>query len=312
MNPSEFRDQSLRGVWAAIPLPWDGEMHVDSGLLYELVAAYKAAGLNGVYTTGTDGEFHVLEADEFERVVAAFARAVSDVGIAGQVGVTWLHTEGVLRRIAISSAYGIDAVQVALPFWEPLNDRELLGFFEDMTKAFPEVALIHYNIFRAKRILRGTDYQKILEVSPNLVGTKQTGGDLRAFEEVVLETPTLHHFVVDPNIVPGVLYGAKGTYSAVANISSRWMVDWWTECERGDWPAATRRKLLLDRMDAEAVALLPHITAEPAWSKLYARSGIAPTIPLTVRAPYLAASEEDAVAFRGLLQRSYPELVERT
>ena len=61
--PLEFRDPHLRGVWAPLVIPWqrDGsDGQVDAGALRELVARYVAAGVHGVYATGTDGEFHVL------------------------------------------------------------------------------------------------------------------------------------------------------------------------------------------------------------------------------------------------------------
>ncbi|MBM4420907.1 MAG: dihydrodipicolinate synthase family protein [Chloroflexi bacterium] len=307
--PERFRDQHLHGVWAAIPLPWTDRGVVDEGVLRELLRIYREAGVHGVYTTGTDGEFHVLDIADYRSLVDAFARGAADVGIPAQVGVTWLHTAGVLERIAYARDRGINAVQVALPFWQPLSDREILNFFADLARAFPDVALIHYNIALAKRFLTGAEYRSILEVAPTLVGTKQTGGNVAAFEEVVLATPRLHHFVVDPHVVPGVLLGARGTYSAAVNISARWMMEWWRDCERGDWQAATRKKVMLDRMDREAVGLLSHLTAEPSWSKLYTRCGIYPKMPLRVRAPYLSATDEDAAAFTRLLETGYPEMI---
>ena len=307
--PRRFRDQHLKGVWAAIPLPWTARGTLDAGMLRELVSLYKAAGVHGVYTTGTDGEFHVLEIAGYREMVDAFARAVTDLDMPAQVGVTWVHTAGVIERMAYARDRGIHAVQVALPFWQPLNDRELTGFFADLAKEFPDVAVIHYNIALAKRFLTGAEYRALLGVAPNLVGTKQTGGNVAAFEEVVLATPELHHFVVDPHIVPGLLLGAKGTYSAAVNISATWMMEWWADCERGDWTAATRKKVMLDRMDREAVRRLPHLSAEPAWSKLYTRCGILPTMTLAVKAPYLAATEEDASVFRALLESEFREMI---
>ena len=111
------------------------------------------------------------------------------------------------------------------------------------------------------------------------------------------------------DVVPGVLLGASSSYSAAVNINSAWMMRWWADCERGDWIEATRKKVLLDQMDRDASRRLPHLTAEPAWAKLYAQCGIAPSMSLAIRAPYAAASAEDAQAFRELLGTAYPELV---
>ena len=65
----------LSGAWAAIPTPWTADGSIDAGMVRELVERYVAAGLNGAYTTGTDGEMHVLEFEDFRSLVDAFASA---------------------------------------------------------------------------------------------------------------------------------------------------------------------------------------------------------------------------------------------
>ena len=61
-------------MWAAMPLPWNADGSLDAGALTAMVERYQAAGLPGAYCTGTDGEFHTLELDEFRPVIDAFAR----------------------------------------------------------------------------------------------------------------------------------------------------------------------------------------------------------------------------------------------
>ena len=66
--------ETLRGVWVAMPTPWQADGAVDAAIVRELVGRYAAAGLHGAYTTGTDGEVHVMEVDELRQLVAPFAR----------------------------------------------------------------------------------------------------------------------------------------------------------------------------------------------------------------------------------------------
>ena len=80
---------------------------------------YAEAGLDGAYTTGTDGEMHVLELDEFRSLVEAFARSAQETGMPAQVGCAWLHTAGVIERGRLAYDHGIDRIQVALPAWIP-------------------------------------------------------------------------------------------------------------------------------------------------------------------------------------------------
>ena len=56
---------------------------VDAGIVRELVQRYAAAGLHGAYTTGTDGEVHVMEVDELKQLAAPFAERRRRRRIAG-------------------------------------------------------------------------------------------------------------------------------------------------------------------------------------------------------------------------------------
>ena len=119
--PAAFRDAHLRGVWAAIPVPWNADGTVDRGAMRALVGRYRDFGVDGVYSTGTDGEFHVLELDDFRAVQEAFAVAVVDVGIPAQVGASWINERGIHERIAIARDLGFGCVQTTVPFWMPIN-----------------------------------------------------------------------------------------------------------------------------------------------------------------------------------------------
>ncbi len=308
MGDGAFSDAALRGVWAALPLPWGDGGELDHGLLREIVGRYQVAGVDGVYTTGTDGEFHVLENDEFRRLVDAFAPAVAAVGLPAQVGCSWVNAEGVHQRAEYALAGGIGCVQLALPFWEPLSVGEAVRFFADVGEAFPELAIVHYNIAKTGRFLTGADYRAILDVAPRLIGTKHTGGDVGSLIDIVQATPELRHFVVDGQIVPGALFGAKGFYSFLVNLNPRFTVELWRDCERGDWAEAARKRMLVDAFFREWLSDVGPVTASPALAKLAARVGIAPEMPLHVRPPYQAATEEHVTVLRRLLSERYDEL----
>ncbi|HKG25030.1 MAG TPA: dihydrodipicolinate synthase family protein [Thermomicrobiales bacterium] len=299
---------ALQGVWAALPVPWAANGTVDSGLVAELVQRYRAAGVDGVYTTGTDGEMHVLEWEDIRRLVDAFAAAVQAAGLPAQVGCTWSHTEGVLRRMRYAQERGIGCVQVALPSWVPLGDDEVRRFFAELQAGCPDVCLVHYNIARAGRFLTGRDYLAILEVAPNLVGTKHTGGDAGSLIEIVQATPTMRHFVVDQQIVPGALFGSKGFYSFLVNLSPRFAVELWRDCRRGDWTEAARKRVVADAFFRDWLREEGLPTASPALAKIATRAGIFPEMPLAVRAPYRAGTAVQVAALRALLEERYREL----
>lgn len=306
MTPEQFKTRHLHGVWPAIPLPWGDDDSLDAGLLREIVLRYKAAGADGVYTTGTDGELSALDFDDFARMVDVFAAAAQEAGLPAQVGVTWLHTKGVLQRVQHAVDRGIECVQVQQPFWTELNDTELIGFFATLSERFPNTGVVHYNLAKS-RFFHGSDYAKILPEAPTLIGSKHTGGSPDELMGCVIEAPSMHHFVVDGQAMPGAMLGAKGIYSFTVNLNPTWVVDFWAACARGDAAEAARRKLLEARFFKAWLPTVGEITASQSFAKIATRCGIAPEMPLRVRAPYQAGTEANVTALRALLDGEFRE-----
>lgn len=306
MQQSMGRER-LQGVWVAMPTPWDASFDIDSGLVHELVARYAAAGLHGAYTTGTDGEMHVLDLPEFRALASAFGRSTAELGVPAQLGCTWSHTEGVIERARIAQECGISRIQAALPSWVPLNDDELRGFFAALQEALPEMEFIHYNIARAGRFLTGDDYRSILDVAPNLIGSKHTGGDVASIIDIVGQTPELDHFVVDGQIVPGALFGAKGFYSFLANLAPHIALKLWRTCQAGQWEDAARLRERIDLLFRRWAPLCSDITASPALGKIATSAGILPGMTLAVRPPYQAGDEHHVQALMRLVSESFSE-----
>lgn len=298
----------LQGVWVAMPTPWTPTGQVDGGAVVELLHRYTAAGLDGAYTTGTDGEMHVLDLPEFRVLVDAFAKGAEETRLPTQVGCTWHHTDGVIARARYAYAKGIDRVQIALPSWVPLSDDELLRFFAALQEALPDVVIIHYNIAKSGRFLTGRDYRRILDVAPNLVGSKHTGGDVGSLIEIVQATPELAHFVVDSQIVPGALFGAKGFYSFVANLSPTFARNLWRCCQEGRWEEAARLRETSEAFFRAWLSSCPEITASPALAKIATSAGIFPNLSLSVRGPYRAGEERHVLALKELIEERFPAL----
>jgi dihydrodipicolinate synthase/N-acetylneuraminate lyase len=307
MTPTEFKTRHLHGVWPAIPLPWRADDSLDAGLLREIVLRYKAAGADGVYTTGTDGEVSALDFDDFALMVDAFAAAAHEAGLPAQVGCTWLHTRGVLQRVQYAVARGIQCVQIQQPFWTALNDTELIRFFATLSEQFPDTGVVHYNLAKS-RFLHGSDYARILPEAPTLIGSKHTGGSPDELMGCIIEAPSMNHFVVDGQAMPGAMLGAKGIYSFTVNLNPTWVVDFWAACARGDAAEAARRKLLEARFFQAWLPTVGEVSASQSFAKIATRCGIAPEMPLRVRAPYLAGTEAHVEALRALLDGEFTEL----
>ena len=73
--------QTLRGTWGTVLLPVAPDETIDLGRLADELAILVTAGLDGVYTNGTAGEFHCLEEDEYDLITDVVAQACQRAGV---------------------------------------------------------------------------------------------------------------------------------------------------------------------------------------------------------------------------------------
>ena len=107
---------ALKGMWAGLPVPWTAKDEIDEEALRENVRRICRAGVPGVYTHGTTGEFYAQTTEEWKRVVKATIEESRATGTPTQVGCTALYTGEVIRRVAYAQESGADGVQIAFPF----------------------------------------------------------------------------------------------------------------------------------------------------------------------------------------------------
>lgn len=239
--------QTLKGLWSAVPTPWDEHGGIDEGMLCRNCEKLAAAGVDGIYTTDSDGEFYAIELDEFRQLAGFFGKAMERAGVDAAMGVTWSHTQGVIDRIKASYAAGIPNVHVAFPVFMPLARSDVDRFWEDLARAVPQATWVHYAHPRCGPALTGADYHRLGARFPEqFIGTKLGMADVMQLTEILINSPELAHFVTDPIMGVGMMLGAKGCYSYWVNTLPGWHLRYMDACLANDWAtaAACHRKLI--------------------------------------------------------------------
>lgn len=146
-----------------------------------------------------------------------------------------------VHRRMYAAELGIRTIQVALPSWVPLNDSEMLHFFESLQNALPETKIVHYNIARAGRFLRGCDYRAIAEVAEcdRQQAHRRRCGLADRYRSGDSGDGALCGRWADRS---GALFGAKGYYSFTANLSPHFSLELWRCCSEGRWEEAARMR----------------------------------------------------------------------
>lgn len=240
--------QTLSRLWSAVPTPWKQDGSIDEGILHRNCAKLKAAGVDGIYTTDSDGEFYAIELNEFRHLAGVFGKAMESAGIDAAMGVTWSHTQGIVDRIKAACDAGIPNVHVAFPIFMPLAKGDVDRFWDDLATAVPQARWIHYAHPRCGPTLSGADYRRLALRHPDqFIGSKLGTTDLMQLSEILVGSPELAHFVVDPTMGVGMMLGARGCYSYWVNTLPGWHRRYMDSCVRQDWvTAATYHRKLIE------------------------------------------------------------------
>jgi len=312
---SRLTADTLRGIWAGVTMSWDADYGFDEETYAKNVERVIKAGVHGIYTTGSTGEFYAIEFEEFQQMVDIESELCGRAGMPLQIGCCSDATAKTIRLLEYAaSKQEVGAAQVNIPYWMELTGRELLQFFKDLFGACPNLPLVHYNVPRAKLFLTGADYSRVLEVAPNLIGVKFTfaGAHFGQLQDAIMMTPGLSYFVGENLLASAMQMGARGSYSSLVLSNPAFMLKMYRTAEAGQWDEAMKMQRRISRFfaDAEAFVESRHEgVIDPVFDKGLAVAAGCLLGHQRCRPPYIGWSDETVAALRAWLQRNYPEFL---
>jgi 4-hydroxy-2-oxoglutarate aldolase len=177
------------GIFTPIVTPFRADDTVDDAALRHNVARWMKTTLTGLVVLGSNGEAAQLEDDEADRVIAVVREGVPPARplIAGTGRESTKATIAATKRAA---ALGADAALVRTPsFFKPqLTSDIFVRYYTDVADASPiPVLLYNVTVFTGVNLL--PDAVERLATHPNIVGMKESGGDIGQIAEYVARTP---------------------------------------------------------------------------------------------------------------------------
>jgi len=179
----------LTGVFAPIPTPFDEQDQVDTRRLRAALARWVESPLTGVIVLGSNGEAALMDDFESDRVIVA-ARDVVPSGRPFIVGTGRESTGAAVRAAKRAAEHGADAVLVRTPgfFKTQMTTDAFVRHYTAVADASP-IPVLLYN-FTA---LTGVDLLPAavtkLAAHPNIIGMKESGGDVARIADLVSTTP---------------------------------------------------------------------------------------------------------------------------
>jgi 4-hydroxy-2-oxoglutarate aldolase len=179
----------LAGVFAPIPTPFDADDRVDTNRLRAALEKWIARPLTGIVLLGSNGEAVLLDEFESDRVIVA-ARETIPSDRRFIVGTGRESTEATIRATKRAAEHGADVVLVRTPgfFKSQMTTAAFVRHYTAVADAAP-VPVLLYNFTALTGVNLLPAAVIALAAHPNIVGMKESGGDIAQMTEVIANSP---------------------------------------------------------------------------------------------------------------------------
>ena len=217
----------IKGIIPAVITPMTEDEEVDEKGLETLVEHLIQAGVDGVFTVGTAGEFWALTEEEKRRI---FALTVSSVRgrVPVYVGTCANTTREAVRLAELAREAGADCLSVLTPVFITPDSDQMFLHYRTIARAVPDLPVLLYgNPGRTNNPLPVDLVVRLATEVENVVGIKDSSGDLSNTAEYLRRAPAGFRVLMgrDSLIYAALLHGAAGAIAASANIAPGPAVD---------------------------------------------------------------------------------------
>jgi 4-hydroxy-tetrahydrodipicolinate synthase len=236
LNTSKFH-----GVVPAMATPFTADHRLDEARVGELIESYIQAGVHGISVAGSQGEFFALDTAEHIRLLELSMRAIN-----GRVPL-YAGTGGATTRQAVAltqaaEAMGADLALVITPYFVQPSQEELAAHYIAVAKATRLPVMLYNNPPRTSVNVQPATLARCMQAADNIVGMKDSGGDLTQSIEYLLSAPrpALLFSGRDTIALSMMFHGAQGTISPAANVFPELMVRMYDALRTGNHEEALR------------------------------------------------------------------------
>ena len=230
-------DKSLiKGVVVPILTPIDENERIDEEKLRSQVDYVIEGGVLGILAFGSNGEFYMVEEDEMERGLEIMI-SQSNGRVPVYFGIGAISTKKCVRlaKMAIKKgAYGISVLQ---PMFLKPTEEELFLHFKTIADAVPSTPMLLYNNpGRVGYTMSANLVDRLAHEVENIVGMKDTSGDITQMEEFIRRTRDVDFKVFggkDTLLYAALCHGAVGGV-CTANFMPHLITDVYNKFIAGD------------------------------------------------------------------------------
>jgi 4-hydroxy-2-oxoglutarate aldolase len=296
---------NLNGIIAAVPTPFDEDGNVAHEQLINNLRKWNGTDLLGYLILGSTGEFPHLTRDEKLEIIDTVRGNIPTEKML-LVGTSELSTRHTIEMTNKAADRGADGAVVVTPFYykKILHDEHLAAHYRRIADN-SRIPVLIYLIPQFSGVYLMPETVAELAEHPNIIGLKESSGDLQALRDLFRELGSKEFSVLlgSPKIlVDGLSSGASGAILAVANIAARACL----EIERAyKWGSRDRAEKLQERLaELSRIVTIPGIGHLKAAMDMVGLYGYLPRSPLPAPSAEECEQIENALAASGFFEKA--------
>lgn len=231
----------VKGIIAAMVTSMHDDESLNTQEIQNQVNRQIAAGVDGVFCLGTNGEAYILSEDEKLRIIETVVKT-ADGRVPVYAGTGMPGTADTIRLSRKAKELGADVLSVISPYFAAISQDEIYNHYAELASAV-DLPIVMYNMpARTGNNINPDTVARLSKVS-GVVGVKDSSGNFDNMKQYIELTDPETFSVLSGNdalILWNLLAGGSGGITAVANIYPEVMVSIYRHFLAGDLEAAKK------------------------------------------------------------------------
>lgn len=239
----------IKGVIVPMITPIDEDENIDENRMRRQVDYVIDGGISGILVFGSNGEFYVIEEEEMKRgLQITVSQAAGRVPV--YFGIGAISTKKCARLAKMAAANGAMGISVLQPMFLKPTEDELFRHFKTIADAVPETPMLLYNNpGRVGYTMSGNLVERLAHEVDNIVGMKDTSGDMTQTAEFIRRTRDVDFKVFggkDTLLYASLCHGAVGGVCTAGNFMPELITDIYNKYVAGDIAGALEAQFKLN------------------------------------------------------------------
>jgi 2-dehydro-3-deoxy-D-pentonate aldolase len=225
----------LRGIITPLLTPFKEDYSLDVTSLGNIIEHVIKGGVSAVFPLGTTGEFCSYNLAMQKAIIQEVCAAV-DGRISVMIGISATSLSDTLELAEKAKECGADSVVATLPYYFKLSQEEIRKYFELIADSV-SLPLYVYNMPGQTKIHIEPATVLALSNHPNIVGLKDSSGDMSYFGEVakLFKDKDFDLFVgPEEKLTESLKLGGHGGVNGGSNLFPEWYVSLYNAYQLGN------------------------------------------------------------------------------